>query len=86
MPAVVSHRIFGTLKSGEEAGMRLTLEPPGVWAQQALTESARHLNRVYIGGESFSQIVTTWLRCDWRNYIIDDDEAPKHGAAARKGM
>ena len=68
-------KVTGTLVTGELAEMRFeritTTKGRRVWCQRAASDTAKHLNRDYIGGESFEKITRRWLPCDWKDYKVD---------------
>ena len=72
-------QVSGTLRNGDLAEVMLFLKRDSngrmIWAQRAVSDSARHLNRDYAGNETLPQIVETWLSCDWRRYEMVDFEA-----------
>lgn len=77
--------VVGTLRCGMSAEMcfeKLVHGKRIIWTQRALSDSARHLNRDYVCNETFSDIESTWLPCDWRRYtVIDKPDLVVQGGA-----
>ena len=72
-----ARHVSGTLRDGRAGRMRFNTtrlrNGRVVWEQVAACDATRGLSRVYVGNETFAEIVRHWLPCDWRTFVVESE-------------